>query len=191
MDKSDEIILCNLIYNYQEVLGMSINNKYHERWLLIKNNTIYVDSIENQHCNPKIRTLVAHIDFEIDNYYIENLKTLLFGVFRRNEAANKHVYHNKNYKSSHKPKIPEHSIIYIKEDIVDFITPINLYNELYILQKNMHLQIIKKDAEISALKHILEEKDEIIRQNTSTFSLDKLVGYSVEDDNEFIEATWP
>jgi hypothetical protein len=187
MDKSAEIILCNLIYNHQELCGMSINNKYHERWLLIKNNTIYVDSIENQHCNPKIRTVISHIDFEIDNDYIENLKTLLFGVFRRNEEANKHVYHNKN----HKPKIPEYTIIYIKENIVDFITPIKLYNELYVLQKNMHLQIIKKDAEIFALKHILEEKDEIIKQNNSTFSLDKLVGYSVEDDDEFIEATWP
>jgi hypothetical protein len=87
--------------------------------------------------------------------------------------------------------MPNYPIIWIKENIVDFITPIKLYNELYILQKNMHLQIIKKDAEIFALKHILEEKDEIIRQNTSTFSLDKLVGYSVEDDDEFIEATWP
>jgi hypothetical protein len=182
MDKSDEKILCNLIYNHQELLGMSINNTCEERWLLIKNNTIYVDSLTNN-CNPKIRTVISHIDFEIDNDYIENLKTLLFGVLRRNEA-NKHIYKN------HKP-MPNYPIIWIKENIVDFITPIKLYNELYILQKNMHLQIIKKDAEIFALKHILEEKDEIIRQNTSTFSLDKLVGYSVEDDDEFIEATWP
>ena len=181
MDKSDEKILCNLIYNHQELLGMSVNNTREERWLLIKNNTIYVDSTYNG--NAKTRQEISHIDFEIDNDYIENLKTLLFGVLRRNEA-NKHIYKN------HKP-IPNYPIIWIGENIVDFITPIKLYNELYILQKNMHLQIIKKDAEIFALKHILEEKDEIIRQTSSTFSLDKLVGYSVEDDDEFIEATWP
>jgi hypothetical protein len=186
MATSDEIILCNLIYNHQELLGMSVNNTYHERWLLIKNNTIYIDSIYN--CNPKTRNVILHIDFEFDKDYIENLKTLLFGVFRRNEV-NKHIYKN------HKP-IPQYPIIWIKENIVDFITPIKLYNELYLLHKNMQHQIIKKDAEISALKQILQEKDEIIIQNNSTFSLDKLIGYSDGDtygdeDDDFIEATWP
>ena len=180
MSTSDEIILCNLLYHHQEVLGMSVNNTREERWLLIKNNTIYVDSIYN--CNPKTRSVILHIDFEFDNDYVENLKALLFGVLRRNEA-NKHIYKN------HKP-IPQYPIIYIKENIVDFVTPIKLYNELYLLNKNMKYQIIKKEAEISALKQILEEKDEIIKQNNSTFSLDKLVDYLDEDD-EFIEATWP
>lgn len=182
METSHEIILCNLIYNHQEVLGMSINNTYHERWLLIKNNTIYVDSLNN--CNPKIRKVILHIEFEIDTDYIENLKTLLFGVFRRNEA-NKHIY--KNYKL-----VPQYPIIWIKENIVDFTTPIKLYNELYLLQKNMQHQIIKKDAEISALKEILDEKDAIIKQNSSTFSLDKLNSDGGdENDDDFIEATWP
>jgi hypothetical protein len=180
MDSSDEIILCSLSYHHQELCGMSVNNKQQERHLLIKNNTIYIDSIYNG--NPKTRNIVLHIDFEIDNNYIENLKTLLFGVLKRNEV-NKHI--NRSYRP-----VPQYPIIWIKENIVDFVSPIKLYNELYILQKNMHQQIIKKDAEISALKQILEEKDEIIKQNNSTFSLDKLVGYSVEDD-DFIEATWP
>jgi hypothetical protein len=180
MTTSDEIILCNLYYRHQEISGTCGNTTQQERWLLIKNNTIYVDSIYNG--NPKTRSVILHIDFEFDNDYVENLKALLFGVLRRNEA-NKHIYKN------HKP-IPQYPIIYIKENIVDFVTPIKLYNELYLLNKNMKYQIIKKEAEISALKQILEEKDEIIKQNNSTFSLDKLVDCSYEDD-EFIEATWP
>jgi hypothetical protein len=181
MDKSDEIILCEVEYDNQEICGMSIRNTRHQRWLLIKNNMIYVDSIENHGC-PKIRNIILNIDFEIDKDYIENLKKLLFGVFRRNEAK-------KNLHKEYRSHL-QYPIIWIKEDIVDFVTPIKLYNELYLLNKNMQQQIIKKDAEISALKQILEEKEEIIRQNNSTFSLDRLVGYSDEDD-EFIEATWP
>lgn len=183
MATSDEIIICNLYYFKQEHCGMSVNTANIDIFLLIKNNKIYVETINRCNGNAKTRQEILHIEFEIDKEYIENLKTLLFGVLRRNEA-NKHIYKN------HKP-MPQYPIIWIGENIVDYITPIKLYNELYILQKNMRLQIIKKDAEIFALKHILEEKDEIIKQNTSTFSLDKLVGYSVEDDEEFIEATWP
>jgi uncharacterized protein with FMN-binding domain len=180
MAASDEIILCSLLYHHQEISGMCVNNTQQERHLLIKNNTIYVDSVYN--CNPKTRNVILHIDFEIDKDYIENLKTLLFGVLRRNEA-NKHVYR------SYRP-VPQYPIIWMKENIVDFITPIKLYNELYLLQKNMQQQIIKKDAEISALKQLLEEKDNTIKQTNSTFSLDKLVACPADDD-DFIEATWP
>jgi hypothetical protein len=182
MATSDEIIICNLYYFKQEQSGMSFNTTNLERFLLIKNHKIYVET--TNHCNGNVKTRqdVLHIDFEINTEYIENLKTLLFGVFRRNEV-NKHIY------KSHRP-IPQYPIIWIGENIVDFVTPIKLYNELYLLNKNLKHQIIKKDAEISALKQILEEKDEIINQNNSTFSLDKLVGYSDEDD-EFVEATWP
>jgi hypothetical protein len=48
MSTSDEIILCNLLYHHQEILGMSVNNTREERWLLIKNNTIYVEN-EQKH----------------------------------------------------------------------------------------------------------------------------------------------
>jgi hypothetical protein len=177
METDDEIILCNLYYFTNEV---SLHTKQQHGILLIKNNKIFIESTYN--CNPKTREFILHIDFEIDKEYIENLKILLFGVLRRNEA-NKHIC--KNYKS-----IPQYPMLWIGDNIIDFVTPINLYNELYMLNKNMKQQIIKKDAEISALKQILEEKDEIIKQNISTFSLDKLVSYPYDDD-EFIEATWP
>ena len=160
MQSTDEIILCNLLYHHQECSGMCVNNTQQERFLIIKDNTIYVDSTYN--CNPKTRNVILHIDFEIDNDYVENLKILLFGVLRRNEA-NKHIY------KSHRP-IPQYPILWIKENIVDFITPIKLYNELYLLNKNMKQQIIKKDAEVFALKQILEEKDDIIKQNVKVSS---------------------
>jgi hypothetical protein len=178
MDKSDEIILCNLYYFTNET---SLDTTQQYGILLIKNNEIFIESTYN--CNPKTREFILRIHFEIDNEYIENLKTLLFGVLRRNKA-NKCIY--KNYKPT-----PRYPMLWIGENIIDFVTPIKLYNELYILNKNMKHQIIKKDAEISALKQILEEKDELIKQTNSTFSLDKLVGYSLEDDDEFVEATWP
>lgn len=181
MATPDEIIICNIYYSKQE----HGRTEKLERFLLIKNNKIYVETTNHCNGNAKTRQDILHIDFEIDTEYIENLRILLFGVFRRNEV-NKNIYKN------HKP-IPQYPIIWIGENIVDFITPIKLYNELYLLNANMRQQLIKKDAEVFALKHILEEKDEIIRQKqgSSTFSLDKLVGYSLEDDDEFIEATWP
>lgn len=183
MESSDEIVLCSLSYHHQELSGTCVNNTQVERILLIKNNKIYVETTHN--CNAKVRHDILHIDFEIDKNYIENLKTLLFGVLNRNEA-NKRTY-GQRYPT---PQCPS---IWIKENIVDFVTPIKLYNELYLLQKEMHEQLIKKDTEIYALKKNLEEKDELIKQNSSTFSLDKLVNYQDEDygDNEFIEATWP
>jgi hypothetical protein len=183
MAAADEITLCNLHYFKQEHSGMSVNTTQIERILLIKNNKIYVETTHN--CNAKIRHDILYIEFEIDTEYIENLKILLFGVLRRNEEENKRLKRDK-YR-----QILEYPSIWIGENIVDFVTPIKLYNQLYLLQKDMLKQIIKKDAEISALKEILQEKDAIIKQNSSTFSLDKLVNYSDENDDEFIEATWP
>lgn len=182
MSVDREIILCNLYYSHQVMRGMSPETTQQERFLLLKNNTIYVESTYNS--GPKIRDVVLHIDFEIDEAYIKNLQLLLFGVLKRNEA-NKHVY------KSWRP-VPQYPIIWIGENIVDFKTSIMEYNKIYLSQKNMQKQLLSKDDEIAQLKKKLAEKDGIIqslKNSSSIFSLDNLGPCS--GDSEFIEITWP
>jgi hypothetical protein len=182
MSAPNEIILCSLDYRHQELQGMCVNNTSCHTRLFIMNNTIYTDVMYNG--NPQVRTVLLNLDFEIDKQYIDNLKVLLFGVLQRNEQ-NKYLY-----KWVPKPGYP---IIYLKENIVDFKTPILLYNKIYLEQKNAQTLLLQKEEEIAALRRQLIEKDNVIASlnlNNSVFHLPMVDDESFDQESDIVELTW-